>query len=230
MTDRPRASGQQERPGEEDNPFAPPPEGQPEQPWRPRHPEGGSGNGRDSGSGDGLGDDSDRRPRWGGQWGRRQPGRGGGPFGGPGGDRQGEDGGNGRRWDPEDPVQRHARYAVLAGMWGVFAGLLSWEWLGLLLGALALYWGISALRGGPRDAEGRPPAPTPDGRRPQRGSAIAGVVLASLSLLIVAASYSAQLVYKEYFDCVSDSLTAPSKAACEEHLPSQLRSIFGEQD
>lgn len=237
MTDRPRASGQQERPGEEDNPFAPPPEGQPDQPWRPRRPEGDGGNERGPGdapgSGAGLGGDDDQRQRWGGgPWGRRQPGRNGNPFGAPGGDRQGEgdDGGNGRRWDPNDPVQRHARYAVLAGMWGVFAGLLSWEWLGLLLGALALYWGISALRGGPRDAEGRPPAPTPDGRRPQRGSAIAGVVLAGLSLAIVAVSYTAQLVYKDYFDCVSDSLTAPSKAACEKHLPSQLRPIFGDQN
>ncbi|SOD61982.1 hypothetical protein SAMN06297387_104152 [Streptomyces zhaozhouensis] len=208
MTDRPRASGKQERPSEEDNPFAPPPEGQPDRPWRPRRPDDDSGDER--GSGDGS------KPGWGGPFGRRPRG-------------EGDDDRNGRRWDPNDPVQRHARYAVLAGMWGVFAGLLSWEWLGLLLGALALYWGISALRGGPRDAEGRPPAPTPDGRRPQRGSAIAGVVLAGVALAIVAASYTAQLVYKDYFDCVSDSLTAPSKAACEKDLPSQLRPIFGNE-
>ncbi|MDT0265260.1 hypothetical protein RM844_03030 [Streptomyces sp. DSM 44915] len=225
MTDRPRASGQQERPSEEDNPFAPPPEGQPDQPWRPRRPDGDSRDGND--------DEPDQRQRWGSQWSRRQPRRGNGPFGAPGGgDRPDEDGEGrpGRRWDPNDPAQRHARYAVLAGMWGVFAGLLSWEWLGLLLGALALYWGVSALRGGPRDADGQPPAPTPDGRRPQRGAAISGVVLASLALLVVSVSYTAQLVYKDYFDCVSDSLTAPSREACEEHLPSQLHSVFGDQN
>ncbi|WP_062207313.1 hypothetical protein [Streptomyces sp. NBRC 109706] len=252
MTDGPRASGQQDRPGEEDNPFAPPPEGRPDQPWRPRNPDG-NGNGDSDG-----GNDGNQRQRWGSQWSRKQPGRGSGPFGAPGNggpDGSGENGGRpGRRWDPNDPGQRHARYSVLAGMWGVFAGLLAWEWLGLLLGALALYWGISALRGGPSEsAEGRdrsrerakvtagagqpapPDAPAPGGTpptppRPQRGVAIAGVVMAGLSLLIVATAYTAQLVYKDYFDCVSDSLTAPSKAACEDRLPSQLRPIFGQDD
>ncbi|MGK5531222.1 hypothetical protein [Streptomyces sp. URMC 129] len=160
MTDRRRASGQQERPGEEDNPFAPPPEGEPDRPWRPRHPE--------------PSDQDDQRQRWGSQWSRRQPKRDGGAFGeprrDPDGDGPGQGGGPGGRgrWDPADPAQRHARYAVLAGMWGVFGGLLGWEWLGLLLGALALYWGVSALRGGPKPAgeprnrrlealEGKPP-------------------------------------------------------------------------
>ncbi|WP_059012999.1 hypothetical protein [Streptomyces specialis] len=152
MTDRRRAPGQQDRPGEEDNPFAPPPEGEPDRPWRPRHPEGS--------------DQDDQRQRWGSQWSRRQPKRDGGAFGepksdpgagGPGtGPEQGGKPGPRGRWDPADPAQRHARYAVLAGMWGVFGGLLGWEWLGLLLGTLALYWGVSALRGGPKpDAEPR---------------------------------------------------------------------------
>src|SRR5690606_1632143 len=100
------------------------------------------------------------------------------------------------------------------------AGLLGWEWLGLLLGALALYWGISGLRGGPkregrengRDERGDQPqggaAPAPaagkgrrPGDRPQFAAAVAGVVLASAALAIVIASYTVHLVYKDYYDC-----------------------------
>ncbi|MFB6523298.1 hypothetical protein [Streptomyces sp. NPDC056401] len=76
--------------------------------------------------------------------------------GGDGGDPQkpgsgpGADPGSGpARWDPTDPIQRRARYALLAGMWGFFFGVFGIPSMGLLLGALALYWGISALRGVP---------------------------------------------------------------------------------
>jgi hypothetical protein len=275
MTERRRASDQQQRPSEEPNPFAPPPEGQPDRPWQPRHPEfrgsdGPSESGQSDQPGQQDGQESpdnpenpespeNQRQRWGSQWSARQPRRQGGGFGepppGPGGERRG----NGHRWDPADPRQRHARYAVLAGMWGVFAGLLGWEWLALLLGALALYWGISALRGGPkedRDSQRRsrlvaeleggeepPPAPPAPGgprnggrngangrARPQLGVAVAGVVMASTALMIVAATYTVQLVYKDYFDCVEDALTIPSREQCEELLPAHLRPILSETD
>lgn len=79
--------------------------------------------------------------------------RGGGDGGpGPG---KGEDPGSGpARWDPTDPIQRRARYALLAGMWGFFFGVFGIPSMGLLLGVLALYWGISALRGAPAAASG----------------------------------------------------------------------------
>ncbi|EFG65206.1 hypothetical protein [Streptomyces sp. SPB074] len=93
-----------------------------------------------------------------GPWGQGPQGPGqGGPQQGPG---NGDNGGGGNgggpggpfsripRWDPTDPVQRHARYALMAGTWGLVLGLfLGWTYLALLLGALGLYWGISALRG-----------------------------------------------------------------------------------
>ncbi|MBW8821675.1 MAG: hypothetical protein JF598_26570, partial [Streptomyces sp.] len=44
---------------EDDNPFAPPPEGTPDRPWQPRRPEG---------SDDGQGDDTRGRTPWGSQW------------------------------------------------------------------------------------------------------------------------------------------------------------------
>ncbi|MEY9941034.1 hypothetical protein [Streptacidiphilus sp. MAP5-3] len=51
------------------------------------------------------------------------------------------------RFDPSDPVQRRARYALLSGMWGFLFLILGVPYLTLLLGALAVYWGVSALRG-----------------------------------------------------------------------------------
>ncbi|MPY44237.1 hypothetical protein FNH04_31330, partial [Streptomyces phyllanthi] len=131
----------------DDNPFAPPPEGAPDRPWQPRRPTGGQGQGTD---GDGQNGDSP----WGSQWSDRQPGRapGGGfgerprPSGGGQGGPEGGPGGSGLRWDPTDPAQRRARFALLGGMWAFFFSLFSWPYVALLLGALALYWGISALR------------------------------------------------------------------------------------
>ncbi|MFI5754283.1 hypothetical protein [Streptomyces sp. NPDC051569] len=165
--------GSSESPGSsgpsDDNPFAPPPEGAPDQPWRPRHQgNGGSPDGRSSGS------DQDRdgdRGAWGGQWSSRQPGRstdgfgsrlGGrngpnGPSGqngrnGQGGDQEGPEGsrGTGLRWDPTDPAQRRARYALLSGMWAFFFALFTYPEVALLLGSLAVYWGVSSLRNKPR--------------------------------------------------------------------------------
>jgi hypothetical protein len=255
MTDPRRATGRPERPGAEDNPFAPPPEGRPDQPWQPRLPRGDrdpDASGEDGGaapdrdSGRDSAPDQDQRQRWGSQWSRRQPGRQDGGFGDPPSGSDGGPGGFGARgWDPSDPAQRHARYAVLGGMWGVLTGLLGWDWLALLLGALALYWGISALRGGPKESAeardrrvaaltGRAPGPAParpappGGERPQRAAAVSGIVLASAALLIVAATYTFQLVYRDYFSCVEDALTSPSRAACETHLPSELRPYLGE--
>lgn len=265
MTDRRHASGRQGRPSEETNPFAPPPEGQPDRPWQSRHPEGGRPGGGsqdpqdspDSPVGEGgEGEQDDQRTRWGSQWSRRQPKRQNGGFGEPPeerGDRERRRGGPGQRWDPADPAQRHARAAFLSGMWGVFFGLLGWNWLALLLGALALYWGISALRGGPKTsgdgeqqrdtgrveelegASGTRRKSNSGGRgngsaRPQFPAALAGVALAVSALLIVASTYTVQLIYKEYYDCMEDALTAPARESCEQHLPSQLRPLLGERD
>jgi hypothetical protein len=53
----------------------------------------------------------------------------------------------GPRFDPSDPVQRRARYALLSGMWGIFFLILGVPYITLLLASLALYWAISSLRG-----------------------------------------------------------------------------------
>ncbi|MFI1418352.1 hypothetical protein ACH4VX_10205 [Streptomyces sp. NPDC020731] len=202
---------------QDDNPFAPPPEGTPDRPWQPRHPSGGEGGGRSS---------------WGRNWSDRQPGRSPDGFGerprGPEGQGGGPQG-PGTRWDPTDPAQRRARYALLSGMWAFFFGLFSWPYVALLLGALALYWGISALRAKPRAQDPDVPAPEPKGR-PQTTAAVSGLVTGSLALALVVASFTAQLVYSDYYTCTQDALTQEARQSCDDLLPEQLRGLLGEGD
>lgn len=176
---------------EDDNPFAPPPENRPDQPWQPRHPvnggtdgndgnDGNDGTGKNNGDGGDApeGDSPDNRPVWGSQWSSDQPGRQSGGFGsrpsgpagptGQGGGRGGPENGSGRmRWDPTDPVQRRARYALLGGMWAFFFALFDLPEIALLLGALATYWSISALRAKPKE----PSATTGEAAGPASGAA-----------------------------------------------------------
>ncbi|MFI5768109.1 hypothetical protein ACIA74_06070 [Streptomyces sp. NPDC051658] len=168
----------------DDNPFAAPPENRPDQPWQPRRPSNtgngnGNGNGQGNGDGDGSpeGGSSDDRPVWGGQWSSRQPGRQSGGFGGrPGGQggpngQGGPEGGpGGLRWDPTDPAQRRARYALLSGMWAFFFALFDFPEIALLLGALAVYWAISSLRSKPKSASATAAAGSGQGSGPARAS------------------------------------------------------------
>lgn len=197
----------------DDNPFAAPPEGRPDQPWQPRS--GGDG---DDGNGDGPGNSP----------------------------KDGTGKGGPARWDPKDPIQRHARYALLAGMWGFFFGIFGIPSVGLLLGALALYWGISALRGKPAapastaatvaDVSGsgagmaRSATPQPAAAqgglaalgaaaRPQRTAAVSGLVAASLAILLALSSYGLQLAYKDFYVCRDDALTAAGELECNGLLP-----------
>ncbi|MFI5858761.1 hypothetical protein [Streptomyces parvulus] len=228
-SDRGNGGGQDGTPDRDrDNPFAPPPEGTPDRPWQPRHPSGDGGDSQDSSGSRGGG-----RSPWGGQWSDRQPGRSSGGFGErPGGSApEGQGGTPGPRWDPTDPAQRRARYALLTGMWALFFALFTWPYVALLLGALALYWGISALRAKPQtaadpDAPARPATDQPPAR-PQRTAAISGLVTSSLAILLVAMSFGAQLVYNDYYTCREDALTKTAEQGCERLLPEQLRDVLG---
>ncbi|MEU0740982.1 hypothetical protein [Streptomyces sp. NPDC006134] len=224
-SDGKKGDGERGGPAPDDNPFAPPPEGTPDRPWQPRHPEGGDGaQGQGGGS------------PWGRGWSDRQPGRSPGGFGErPGGSGSGGPGGGGpgARWDPTDPAQRRARYALLSGMWAFFFALFGWPYVALLLGALALGWGISSLRAKPR-AAADPGAPAQaagprTGSRPQTTAAVSGLVTASLALLLVAASFTAQLVYRDYYTCRSDALTNEARQSCSKLLPDQLRSVLDDE-
>ncbi|WP_282694436.1 hypothetical protein [Streptomyces sp. CC208A] len=245
----------------DNNPFAPPPEGRPDQPWQPRRPEGSEGSGGPGGSNGGSAEPSS--PGTGssdGRWSPRQPGRSSDGFGrGP--ERQGGQGGAGGqgperpglRWDPTDPAQRRARYAVLGGMWAFFFAIFDIPELALLLGALSLYWAISSLRAKPKTAAGvsqesqsaAPPAspsPSPSPGRPStaaggpnparsmRTAAISGLVASTVALLIVGFGFTMQLVYKDFYDCREDALTHAGALACNDLLPKPLRDGFGVRD
>ncbi|GHH86284.1 hypothetical protein [Streptomyces capitiformicae] len=217
----------------DDNPFAPPPEGAPDRPWQPRRP----ASGQDS-DGGGHGPGGGGHSPWGSQWSDRQPGRSaGGHFGerpggqgGPGGPGQGPEGGpgTGLRWDPTDPAQRRARYALLSGMWAFFFALFAWPYMALLLGSLAMYWAISSLRAKPAAPDPtRSAAPEPSGR-PQKTAAISGLVTSSLALAMVAAVFTTQFVYRDYYTCVNDALTTASEKSCKELLPEgPVRELLG---
>ncbi|MFP8908500.1 hypothetical protein ACLIYN_30155, partial [Streptomyces atacamensis] len=79
---------------------------------------------------------------------------------------------------------------------------------------------------------GQAPAPSrPEaGRsgRPQLAAAVTGLVTGILALVIIAAQFTVQLVYRDYFVCVEDALTTSSREACERHLPEELRPLFGD--
>ncbi|MEU2115374.1 hypothetical protein ABZ567_06920 [Streptomyces sp. NPDC016459] len=237
---------------DDNNPFAPPPEGRPDQPWQPRRPEG---------SGDEASGAPDSPGPSDGRWSPRQPGRSddgfgrgperqggdqGGPEGGPGQGGGGQGGRQGPRWDPKDPAQRRARYAILAGMWAFFFAIFEIPELALLLGALGLYWAISSLRDKQKPVrEASPtsqPAPTPtsqpSGRpsgqgataaplRSMRTAAISGLVAASVALMIVAVGFTMQLVYSDFYECRDDALTHAGELACNDLLPKPLRAGFG---
>ncbi|MFF1835310.1 hypothetical protein ACFVXE_14035 [Streptomyces sp. NPDC058231] len=251
----------------DDNPFAAPPENRPDQPWQPRHPShGGNANGGGNDGSDGNGDgspeggSSDDRPVWGSQWSSHQPGRQSGGFGGrpggqggpngPGGQGGPENKPGGLRWDPTDPAQRRARYALLSGMWAFFFAIFDFPEIALLLGALAVYWSISALRAKPKSptteggtagsagtgsasAPSGAPAPGPAApyaqgqTRPQTTAAVSGLVTALLALSIVATTFTVQLVYRDYYTCVNDALTKSGQLACNDLLPKPLEPFFG---
>ncbi|WWR55217.1 hypothetical protein V1460_32520 [Streptomyces sp. SCSIO 30461] len=233
---------------DDSNPFAPPPEGSPDRPWQPRQGAGGEGDGTDEGDGSQGGRGSSSG--WsGGQWSSRQPGRSsGGGFGGRPGGQGGPEGGgpgSGMRWDPTDPAQRRARYALLAGMWAFFFVLFDLAEIALLLGVLALYWGGSSLRaksrreasaanaasvaGGSGAAAGGAGAQA-GGGRPQVTAAVSGMVMAVVALLMVATTFTMQLVYKDFYTCRDDALTKSGQLACNELLPDSLRKVIGVQE
>ncbi|MET9219328.1 hypothetical protein ACIOC1_19780 [Streptomyces sp. NPDC088197] len=244
---------------QQDNPFAPPPEGAPDRPWQPRQQpsDGSSKEGSSEGSSEGGSGDKPEGPpppphgaptAWGHGWSNQQP-QGGrpDPFG-----RRPEQGGgptgpagSGPRFDPTDPAQRRSRYSLVCGGWGLIFALLGWTPVGLLLGALALYWGISALRMSPQDrAKARaeaasaladatqtprpaPPAPGPDAQRSFVTAAWSGIITSAVTLALVVTTYSLQYAYRDYFTCKSDALTTPASHSCQNLLPSPLRDFPG---
>jgi hypothetical protein len=135
---------------------------------------------------------------------------------------------SGPRYDPNDPVLRRSRLALLCGIWGFFFMVLGVPYLTLLLGALALYWGVSALRGEVKPSpaaktaaltgvqpmpQSSPYYPAPS-TRPQVPAALGGLVAGAVSLALVGAVFGVQLYYKSYYDCQANALTKTAYDAC----------------
>jgi hypothetical protein len=236
------------------DPFAPPPKDAPDRPWQPRgraterphdpqNPgDAEGGNGGDGGkgqNGDAPGDGSQGGPGdrpqgypggppqvppphpWSPGYQGQQPPRPYGPMP------------QGPRFDPSDPVQRKARYALLSGMWGIFFMILGVPDLTLLLCSLALYWAISSLRGKAKtptsalngqlptsaNAQGpaRPGTPggyTPPPAKPQVPAATGGLIAAIVGLAMFAGAFGVQMYYKNYYDCQTDALTQAVYNTC----------------
>lgn len=209
------------------DPFAPPPKGTPNRPWQPRNPapqrgyakETPADPGGDPEQQDGPSDQQSRptvpppHPWSPGYQGRPQQPLGYGPAP------------QGPRFDPTDPVQRKARYALLSGMWGIFFFILPMPYVTLPLAALALYWSISALRGTakvPSPSVTEPPPPPgyilgpvpPYATRPQVPAAVGGLIASVVGLSLVAAFFGFQLYFKSFYSCQSEALTQTAYDAC----------------
>lgn len=207
----------------ERNPFAPPPADAPDQPWQPRTLQQPPTDPQSDGSGGHDGSDgtegSDERPQvppphpW-------SPGYQGG-WSGP---QQSPL----PKFDPNDPVQRRARYALSAGMAGLFCVVTGIAYVALLLGALALYWGVSALRAPrPAAAEGAGTRPTgPQPVRPQTPAAVGGLVTGGVAVLFVLSFLSVNLYYNDYVTCVNDALTAEAQQSCSNLGPKVLVDLY----
>ncbi|WP_034089873.1 hypothetical protein, partial [Streptacidiphilus albus] len=209
------------------DPFAPPPKDAPDRPWQPRgrateKPQGEEGAPEDQGVPPQGG--QHRPPQvppphpWSPGYQGQQPGR---PYGPPP---------QGPRFDPTDPVQRKARYALLSGMWGIFFLVLGVPDLTLPLSSLALYWAISSLRGkskstataapADRTAPGQTvPQHTPGGfapmpAQPQVPAATGGLIAAIVGLALFASAFGVQMYYKSYYDCQNDALTQAVYNTC----------------
>lgn len=206
----PMSSG--DNPGER-NPFAPPPADAPDQPWQPRMPQQPPADQSD-------GSPDDERPQvppphpW-------SPGHRGGGWSGP------QQPAPQPKFDPNDPVQRRARYALSAGMAGLFCLITGIAYVALLLGALALYWGVSALRA-PRPANPRgsaaPVGPQPV--RPQTPAAVGGLVTGGVAVLVVLGFLGINAYYSDYVTCVNDALTAEAQQGCSNLGPKILADLY----
>ncbi|WP_031073390.1 hypothetical protein [Streptomyces sp. NRRL WC-3742] len=201
----------------ERNPFAPPPEDAPDQPWQPRGPRPGEGGvhgpsgdggpGSGSGSGSGSGERPPFPPPWGAGLGDGRPG-------------QRPPAPQPPRLDPSNPAHRRARNAALAGPLALVCLFLGLHWLALLVGLLGIVWGVSAMRT-PKPAEARtgnaayePPAPNP-----LTPAALAGILTGAMTVVVTTSVIGLGLYYHEYETCVQDSLTSVGADNCDRYAP-----------
>ncbi len=208
----------------ERNPFAPPPADAPEQPWQPRAPRSTGDPDRPEGQ-DGDPDDRPLVPPphpWspgyqGNGWHPRPPAP------------------QPPRIDPNDPAQRKARNAALAGMGALVCAFAALHYVALFVGALAVVWGVSAMRA-PRPAPGDAattgtPAPTgPATPNPLTPAALAGILTGAMTIVFVSSVLGLALYYNDYVTCVRDSLTSSGADGCDRLAPQWYVDITKQSD
>ncbi|MEV0532643.1 hypothetical protein [Kitasatospora sp. NPDC050463] len=198
----------------ERNPFAPPPADAPDQPWQPRNP--GPTEGPDAPDADGNPDERPQVPPphpWspgyqGGGWHPRPPAP------------------QPPKLDPADPAQRKARNAALAGMGALVCAFASLHYVALFVGALAIVWGVTAMRAPKPAAATGPGAASPAAvagetaaPNPLTPAALAGVLTGAMTVVFVSSVIGLSLYYNDYVTCVRDSLTSTGADNCERLAP-----------
>lgn len=212
----------------ERNPFAPPPADAPDQPWQPRAPQRPAGSRPEApdapdapGSSGSSG--SDERPQvppphpW-------SPGYQGGWHPQPAPQQP--------KYDPSDPTQRRARNALISGMAALVCALAGILYVALFVGALAVFWGITALRTDTRTAAGNtaaqrsaanaePTAATLAGptANPQTPAALGGLLTGGVAVVFVSCAIGLSLYYQDYVTCVNDALTSTAEQNCSTLAP-----------
>ncbi|MED7947814.1 MULTISPECIES: hypothetical protein [unclassified Streptomyces] len=200
----------------ERNPFAPPPADAPDQPWRPRAPRPNGGADRP----DGQDGEPDERPLvppphpW-------SPGyQGGGRNPRPSAPQP-------PKLDPNDPAQRRARNAALAGMISLVCAFASLHYVALFVGALAVFWGVSAMRA-PKQSSGAGTAgggsagqapSEPSTPNPLTPAALAGILTGAMTVVFVSSVLGLAVYYNDYVTCVQDSLTSSAVDGCDKLAP-----------
>ncbi|MEV6973015.1 hypothetical protein [Kitasatospora sp. NPDC093806] len=206
----------------ERNPFAPPPADAPDQPWRPRAPRPTG----DADQPDGQGGDPDERPLvppphpW-------SPGyQGNGWHPRPAAPQP-------PKLDPNDPAQRKARNAALAGMGALVCAFASLHYVALFIGGLAIVWGVSAMRApkaaAPADGTGGVPLES-SAPNPLTPAALAGILTGAMTVVFVSSVLGLAVRYHDYVTCVQDSLTASGTDGCERLAPQWYVDITKKSD
>ncbi|MFD0347806.1 hypothetical protein ACFQ0M_20865 [Kitasatospora aburaviensis] len=127
------------------------------------------------------------------------------------------------RLDPNDPAQRKARNAALAGIASLICALAALHYVALFVGALAVAWGIGAMRA-PKPAANpaggaAAGAVEPGSPNPLTPAALAGVLTGAMTVVFVTSAIGLSLYYNDYVTCVRDSLTTTGADNCERLAP-----------
>ncbi|WP_052708745.1 hypothetical protein [Streptomyces sp. NRRL S-495] len=119
----------------------------------------------------------------------------------------------------------------MAALVCAFAAL---HYVALFVGALAIVWGVSAMRAPrPSATDGGTPAPTGTGvgtQNPLTPAALAGILTGAMTVVFVSSVLGLALYYNDYVTCVQDSLTSSGADGCDRLAPQWYVDITKKSD